>query len=67
MINLLGCNKDDFLQLLNIMHYKPKKVKDNGEDFYVYKPKYIKNNVEKNDKKLNKGNPFDKLSEVRFS
>ena len=66
MINLLGCKKEDFLELLNIMHYKPKKVEGNKEDFFVYKPKYLKKNVEKTGKKLNKGNPFDKLSEVRF-
>jgi len=25
------------------MHYRPKKIKDKKEEFFVYKPKFIKN------------------------
>ena len=67
MINLIGCNKENFLKLLESMQYKPKKIKDNKKDeFFTYRPKFIKNKIEKNNKKFNKNNPFDKLSELRF-
>ena len=64
MINLIGCSKENFLKLLALMQYKPKKVgSDAKEEFFTYKPKFVKN---KNSKKLNKNTPFDKLSELRF-
>jgi len=67
MINLIGCNKENFFKLLESMQYKHKKIKDNKkEEFFSYKPKFIKNKIEKNNKKFNKNNPFDKLSELRF-
>ena len=64
MINLIGCSKENFLKLLELMQYKPKKVEGNEkEEFFTYKPRYVKN---KNNKKLEKNNPFNKLSELRF-
>ena len=67
MINLIGCNKENFLKLLESMQYKPKKMKDNKkEELFTYRPKMIKNKIEKNNKKFNKNNPYDKLSEKRF-
>ena len=67
MINLIGCNKENFFKLLESMQYKPQKIKDNKKDeFFAYRPKFIKNKIEKNNKKFNKDNPFDKLSELRF-
>ena len=67
MINLIGCNKENFLKLLESMQYKTKKIIDNKKDeFFTYRPKFIKNKIEKNNKKFNKNNPFDKLSELRF-
>ena len=67
MINLIGCNKENFFKLLESMQYKPKKIKDNKKDeFFTYRPKFIKNKIEKNNKKFNKNNPFGKLSELRF-
>ena len=62
MINLIGCNKENFLKLLELMQYKPKKVGDNSEEFFVYKPKFLKNK----NQKINKDNAFGKLSELRF-
>ena len=66
MINLIGCTKENFFKLLELMHYKSKKIGDNKEDFFVYKPKYLTKN-KKIAKKVNKNNPFNKLSEIRFS
>ena len=43
--------------------YKPKKVRETKEKFFIYQPKYKNNKVEK---KSNKNNPFGKLSELRF-
>ena len=64
MINLIGCNKENFFKLMELMQYKLKKTEDKKEEFFVYKPKYLKNKeiVKKN----TKNNPFEKLSELRF-
>ena len=64
MINLIGCSKENFSKLLKLMHYYPKKIKDNENDFFTYEPKY--NKIKKTQKKVNKNNPFNKLSELRF-
>ena len=66
MINLIGCTKENFFKLLELMEYMRKKIKGNEEEFFVYKPKFVKKKKEKNVKKVNKDNPFDKLSELRF-
>ena len=66
MINLIGCNKENFFKLLELMQYKRKKIDNNKEEFFIYRPKYIKNKNEKIVKKINKNNPFNKLSEIRF-
>ena len=66
MINLIGCNKENFFKLLELMQYKRKKIEDSKEDFFVYRPKYIKNKNKKIDKKHDKNTPFKKLSELRF-
>ena len=62
MINLIGCNKENFLKLLELMQYKPKKIGDNKEEFFVYKPRFAKSKS----KKINKDSAFVKLSELRF-
>ena len=62
MINLIGCNKENFLKLLELMQYKPTKVGDNKEEFFIYKPKIIRSKS----KKINKNNAFGKISELRF-
>ena len=66
MINLIGCSKENFFKLLELMQYKSKKIKGNKEEFFIYKPKFIKSKSDKNKKKISKNNPFGKLSEIRF-
>ena len=68
MINLIGCNRENFFKLLKAMDYKPKKIKDDAEDYFMYKPKFLKGKSKsvKIDKS-NKNNLFQKLSELRFS
>ena len=63
MINLLGCNNENFLKLLTKMNYKYEK-KENTVYF-----KYISNKNKKIFKKFktkNIDNPFEILSEVNF-
>jgi|TARA_B110000438_G_scaffold302678_1_gene361143 ATP-dependent RNA helicase SUPV3L1/SUV3 len=62
MINLIGCNKEHFFKLLELMQYKPKKTGFEKGEYFVYKPKFTKNKSEQ----INKNNPFNKLSELRF-
>ena len=64
MINLIGCSKENFYKLLELMEYKPEKSKGGKGDFFIYKPRFIK--IKKDSKKINKDNPFDKLNELRF-
>ena len=55
MMNLIGCSKDDFYNLMEYMNYK----KDKKVDTYVFKgdnKKKLKNN-----KIYLKDNPFEKL------
>jgi ATP-dependent RNA helicase SUPV3L1/SUV3 len=66
MINLIGCNKENFFKLLELMHYNRKKTKEDKEEIFIYQPKYKKSNERKNLKKDSKNNPFNKLSELRF-
>jgi len=66
MINLIGCSKENFLTLLNLMQYKNKKIEGSSEEFFSYMPNYKKSKNKKNDKKQNKNSPFNKLSELRF-
>jgi len=66
MINLIGCSKENFLNLLGLMQYKV--VKSDGKDteFFSYKPKNLIKNNKKIDKKNKKNNAFEKLSELRI-
>jgi len=66
MINLIGCNKEDFFKLLELMQYKRKKIEESKEEFFIYQPQYIKNKQRKIVKKSNANSPFGKLSELRF-
>ena len=66
MINLIGCTKENFYKLLELMGYKRKIIKDDKGEFFIYKPKFAKQAKEKKTKKTNKDNPFKKLSELRF-
>ena len=64
MINLIGCSKENFFTLLKLMEYIPKKVESSKDEYFMYKPKYISNKINK--KNVKKDSPFDKLSELRF-
>ncbi len=66
MINLIGCNKEDFFKLLELMQYKRKNIEESKEEFFIYQPQYIKNKQRKIVKKSNANSPFGKLSELRF-
>ena len=62
MLNLLGCNKDNFKQLLKIMNYKI--IEKNSEIFFKYTPKKkIKNSNKKNSKE----NPFGILKNLNLN
>ena len=67
MINLIGCSKENFFKLLKLMEYKPKKIEGAKEELFIYKPKFLKNKKEKDNKKIGKDNPFDKLLRLRFN
>jgi len=64
MINLIGCNKENFFKLLELMEYKSIKGNKEKEEFFVYKPSLKKNKTKY--QKVSKNNPFEKLSELRF-
>ena len=66
MINLIGCSKDNFFKLLELMNYKLKNSKEKNEELFVYKPKIIRDKKIKKNKKATQENPFQKLSEIRF-
>ena len=66
MINLLGCTKENFYKLLELMQYEPKKIKESKEEFFIYQPRHKKTKVGKIAKKNDKNNPFEKLSELTF-
>jgi ATP-dependent RNA helicase SUPV3L1/SUV3 len=64
MINLIGCSKENFFKLLELMEYKPKKSKKEEEESFIYTPKITKNKIKH--QKTSRNNPFEKLSELRF-
>ena len=64
MINLIGCNKENFFKLLELMEYRSKKNKKEKEEFFVYTPKLTENKIKY--QKISRNNPFEKLSELRF-
>ena len=66
MINLIGCNKENFFKLLKLMDYRAKKSVNNKQEFFTYKPKLIKNKITKKVNDTNKNNPFEKLAAIRF-
>ena len=66
MINLVGCNKENFTKLLKLMGYKKEQDKENKKDSFVYKPQKTHREINKTNKKYKKDSPFGILSEVRF-
>jgi ATP-dependent RNA helicase SUPV3L1/SUV3 len=66
MINLIGCSKENFYKLLDLMQYKLKKTKDSNNDFFMYKPRSLKRENKKINSKIKEDSPFKKLTELRF-
>ena len=62
MLNLLGCNKDDFKQLLKAMSYKI--LEKNNEVFFKYIPK---KKVKSQNKGNIKENPFGVLKNLNLN
>ena len=62
MLNLLGCNKDDFKQLLKAMSYKI--LEKNNEVFFKYIPK---KKVKFQNKENIKENPFGVLKNLNLN
>ena len=67
MINLLGCNKDDFLKLLKLMNYKIEKRNGEGEIYCRYISKKINYKKKSFKEKKKDDNPFNVLSNVNFN
>ena len=61
MLNLLGCNKENFIKLIKNMNYKL--FEKNNETYFKYNPKKI-NYRQKN--KFNNDNPFNVLNQINF-
>ena len=62
MLNLLGCKKDDFKQLLRAMNYKI--LEKDNEVFFKYNPK---KKVRPQNKKNVKENPFGVLKNLNLN
>ena len=62
MLNLLGCNKDNFKKLLKNMSYKI--IEKDNEVFFKYIPK---KNFKKPNKKIIKESPFGVLKNLNFN
>ena len=61
MINLLGCNKENFKKLLKCMNYKI--IDKDNEIFFKYKPE---RKLKKINKKVSKENPFGILKNLNL-
>ncbi len=62
MLNLLGCNKENFIKLINKMNYKT--FEKNNNTYFIYSPKKVKNAPIPS--KKNRDNPFNILKEMNF-
>ena len=62
MLNLLGCSKENFKQLLKSMNYKI--ILKDKDIYFKYAPKKI---IKKQSKKIIKENPFKILKNLNFS
>ena len=63
MLNLLGCNKEDFLKLIKKMNYYP--YTKNNETYFKYSP-YKNNKRQVAQKILKKENAFSILKNINF-
>jgi ATP-dependent RNA helicase SUPV3L1/SUV3 len=66
MVNLVGCNNENFYKLLKLMQYKQKVIKNDKELSFIYQPKYTKNKKIKNSRGAKEKSPFHKLTEMKF-
>ena len=62
MLNLLGCSKENFKQLLKSMSYKI--IQKDKDIYFKYAPK---KSIKKESKKIIKENPFGILKDLNFS
>ena len=63
MLNLLGCNKEDFMKLIKKMNYSS--FEKNNDTYFKYNP--LKNNKKHfSTKILKKENPFNVLKNINF-
>ena len=62
MLNLLGCNKDNFKKLIQQMNYKI--IEKNDDIFFKYMPK--KKFKKSFNNKSNKENPFEILKNLNL-
>ena len=67
MINLLGCNKDNFIKLLKLMNYRTEKSKKENEIYFRYMPKKIANKEKIFKKNKKYDNPFSVLTNVNYN
>ena len=67
MINLLGCNKDNFIKLLELMNYKTEKRKKENEIHFRYMPKKTSNKKKSFKKNKRDDNPFSVLTNVNYN
>jgi len=63
---LLGCSKENFFKLLELMQYRKIKNLTNKEEMFIYKPKKMKLKNKKVIINNKESSPFSKLSELRF-
>ena len=63
MLNLLGCDKESFKNLLQYMNYKI--INKNDEIFFKYVPKKVNKKIF--NKKIQKENPFGILKNLNFN
>ena len=63
MLNLLGCNKENFIKLMEKMNYKSSSK--NQEIYFKYNLKKKLKKIDKN-KNINDDNPFNILKEMRI-
>ena len=63
MLNLLGCNKENFIKLLKLMNYKT--YEKDKETYFKYMP--VKKNIKKNRNNINLADsPFGKLIQLNI-
>ena len=61
MLNLLGCNKENFIKLIKKMNYKS--IEKENKVYFKYFPTKNKN-YKNNSNKTNKNSPFSVLKEL---